>query len=114
LILAALGCTRQQTPQSLIEDGIYQQLAVTWFEPPHRDISIALTAKKLGAEQVKGMKIARLSAEIRRLGSRVSRGTRQADKVRMGSLQTRRLDGVLAGCLQKRSLDGVWAGRFGD
>mmetsp|Transcript_36930 Transcript_36930/g.97787 ORF Transcript_36930/g.97787 Transcript_36930/m.97787 type:complete len:293 (-) Transcript_36930:552-1430(-) len=79
------GIFFQLTPQSLIDGGIYEQLAVTWFEPPHRDISIALTAKKLGAEQVKGMKMARLSAELHRQGSCVSRGsfvsrTTQADR----------------------------------
>ena len=36
-------------PQELLDDDIYQQLAATWFAPPHRDISIALTAKSLGA-----------------------------------------------------------------
>ena len=61
-----------QTPQFLIDDGIYQQLALTWFEPPHREISVALTAKKLGAEQGKGMPIARLLTQIRRATSRVS------------------------------------------
>jgi len=56
----------QSTPQFLIDDGIYQQLAFTWFEPPHREISVALTAKKLGAEQVKKTLIPRVSAEMMR------------------------------------------------
>ena len=66
LKLAAVGCALLQTPQSLIDDGIYQQLAFTWFEPPHREISVALTAKKLGAEQVKKTLIPRVSAEMMR------------------------------------------------
>jgi hypothetical protein len=66
LKLAAVGCALLQTPQFLIDDGIYQQLAFTWFEPPHREISVALTAKKLGAEQVKKTLIPRVSAEMMR------------------------------------------------
>ena len=39
-------------PEDLINGGIYQQLAVTWFPPPHRAISVALMAKNLGAQEV--------------------------------------------------------------
>ena len=38
-------------PQALIDDGIYKQLAVTWFPPPHREISISVTATILGAKE---------------------------------------------------------------
>ena len=31
----------------MVATGIYQQLAPTWFPPPHREISIALTAIQL-------------------------------------------------------------------
>ena len=31
---------------------MYQRLAITWFPPPHREISIALSAKDLGAAVV--------------------------------------------------------------
>ena len=39
-------------PQALIDDGIYKQLAVTWFPPPHREISISVTATILGAKEM--------------------------------------------------------------
>mmetsp|Transcript_58723 Transcript_58723/g.154388 ORF Transcript_58723/g.154388 Transcript_58723/m.154388 type:complete len:422 (+) Transcript_58723:1884-3149(+) len=79
------GIFFQLTPQSLIDGGIYEQLAVTWFEPPHRDISIALTAKKLGAEQVKGTTIARLSAEMYRQGSSLVKSWYESSRQKCGS-----------------------------
>ena len=43
-------CHNCRRPADLIEAGIYQQLATTWYAPPHRQISLKLTAKSIGAE----------------------------------------------------------------
>ena len=43
------------------------QLAVTWFPPPHREISVALTAKGLGAKEVSHLRTA--TSRLRRPSS---------------------------------------------
>ena len=56
-------------PKALIDGGIYMQLATTWFPPPHREISLALTAKSLGAKPVS--KSPHIKLTFRRLHSLV-------------------------------------------
>ena len=53
----------------LTDAGIYQQLATTWFAPPHREISVAVTAKSLGAVGVKGRVVRSLSVQLVRRSS---------------------------------------------
>ena len=48
------------TPQKLIDEGIYKEIAIALHTPPHRAVSLALVAQALGATQGKG----RLSAEL--------------------------------------------------
>ena len=37
------------TPQGLIDEGIYKEIAIALHTPPHRAISLALVAQALGA-----------------------------------------------------------------
>ena len=37
------------TPQGLIDEGIYKEIAIALHTPPHRAISLALAAQALGA-----------------------------------------------------------------
>ena len=37
------------TPQGLIEEGIYKEIAIALHTPPHRAVSLALVAQALGA-----------------------------------------------------------------
>ena len=37
------------TPQELIDEGIYKEIAIALHTPPHRDVSLALVAQALGA-----------------------------------------------------------------
>ena len=37
------------TPQGLIEEGIYKEIAIALHTPPHRTVSLALVAQALGA-----------------------------------------------------------------
>ena len=55
------------TPQGLIDEGIYKEIAIALHTPPHRAISLALTAQALGATK----DAARLAAR-RGSGSRFS------------------------------------------
>ena len=41
------------TPQSLINEGIYKEIAIALHTPPHRAVSLALVAQALGATKVK-------------------------------------------------------------
>jgi len=41
----------QTTPQDLIDDGIYRMLAVPCYEGAHREVSLVLVAKSLGAQE---------------------------------------------------------------
>eukprot|EP00964_Phaeocystis_antarctica_P005331 scaffold2916_cov70-Phaeocystis_antarctica.AAC.2 len=43
------------TPQELIDDGIYSDIAIALHTPPHRAVSLALVAQALGATQGKGL-----------------------------------------------------------
>ena len=45
------------TPQGLIDEGIYKEIAIALHTPPHRSVSLALVAQALGAT-----KAARLAA----------------------------------------------------
>eukprot|EP00964_Phaeocystis_antarctica_P104175 scaffold69313_cov66-Phaeocystis_antarctica.AAC.5 len=53
------------TPQELIDDGIYSDIATALHTPPHRAVSLALMAQALGATQGKG----RLSRIIKALST---------------------------------------------
>ena len=55
------------TPQGLIDEGIYKEIAIALHTPPHRAISLALVAQALGATK----DAARLAAR-RGSGSRFS------------------------------------------
>ena len=55
------------TPQGLIEEGIYKEIAIALHTPPHRAVSLALVAQALGATK----DAARLAAR-RGSGSRFS------------------------------------------
>ena len=55
------------TPQGLIDEGIYKEIAIALHTPPHRAISLALAAQALGATK----DTARLAAR-RGSGSRFS------------------------------------------
>ena len=37
------------TPEGLIEEGIYKEIAIALHTPPHRAVSLALVAQALGA-----------------------------------------------------------------
>ena len=39
------------TPQALIDEGIYKDIAIALHTPPHRAISLALVAQALGASK---------------------------------------------------------------
>ena len=39
------------TPQGLIDEGIYKDIAIALHTPPHRAISLALVAQALGASK---------------------------------------------------------------
>ena len=41
--------TLATTPQGLIEEGIYKEIAIALHTPPHRAVSLALVAQALGA-----------------------------------------------------------------
>merc|ERR1712086_212353 len=50
------------TPQGLIDEGIYKDIAIALHTPPHRAVSLALVAQALGATK----DAARLAARRRR------------------------------------------------
>jgi len=51
------------TPQELIDDGIYSDIAIALHTPPHRAVSLALLAQALGATKGKG-RLSRISAAL--------------------------------------------------
>ena len=44
------------TPEDLIADGLYRKLAIAFLTEPHREVSLCLAAKALGAEVGSGSK----------------------------------------------------------
>ena len=48
------------TPQGLIEEGIYKEIAIALHTPPHRAVSLALVAQALGATKDAARQAARL------------------------------------------------------
>ena len=48
------------TPQRLIEEGIYKEIAIALHTPPHRAVSLALVAQALGATKDAARQAARL------------------------------------------------------
>ena len=76
------------TPEDLVESGLYTSLAVALHAAPHREISIALAAKALGASKRKGVRLAaagRLSAAAAKTASMLAssmRASREQGSVR--------------------------------
>ena len=76
------------TPEDLVEGGLYTSLAVALHAAPHREISIALAAKALGASKRKGVRLAaagRLSAAAAKTASMLAssmRASREQGSVR--------------------------------
>ena len=48
------------TPQGLIDEGIYKEIAIALHTPPHRAVSLALVAQALGATKDAARQAARL------------------------------------------------------
>jgi len=96
------GCTFdrffQTTPQELIEAGLYRRIAVALQPGPHRQISLAMAAKELGAHDVQRRSLSgRLAASQRRtlvstttkLGSLAGRLSVRPTTTKLGSLAGR-------------------------
>jgi len=64
----------ETTPQELIADGLYRDIAHPCFPRawPHHEVSLVLLAKNLGATATKGLH-ARASADLRHTGSSIRR-----------------------------------------
>ena len=60
------------TPQGLIEEGIYKEIAIALHTPPHRDVSLALVAQALGATKDAARQAARRGSANRRSSSSAS------------------------------------------
>merc|ERR1719181_2710936 len=60
------------TPQGLIEEGIYKEIAIALHTPPHRDVSLALVAQGLGATKDAARQAARRGSANRRSSSSAS------------------------------------------
>ena len=69
-------------PAALVVAGIYEQLANTWFPPPHRVISITQTAKTLGAVKRVQLKQTATATTARRFSVSVT-AVRQSDNPRV-------------------------------
>ena len=54
------------TPQGLIEEGIYKEIAIALHTPPHRAVSLALVAQALGATRQRTTGVHRTSDETER------------------------------------------------
>ena len=55
----AFGTFFGTTPQELIDEGIYKELAIALHTPPHRAVSLALVAQALGATKEAARQAAR-------------------------------------------------------
>ena len=60
------------TPQGLIEEGIYKEIAIALHTPPHRDVSLALVAQALGATKDAARQAARRGSANRRSSASAS------------------------------------------
>jgi len=67
------------TPQELIDDGIYSDIAIALHTPPHRAVSLALVGKALGATQGK------LKDRLSRIMNALSTGSFNLPKGRISS-----------------------------
>merc|ERR1712086_912379 len=62
------------TPQGLIDEGIYKDIAIALHTPPHRAISLALVAQALGATKDAARQAARRGSVNRLSFSSASTG----------------------------------------
>jgi len=82
------------TPQELIDDGIYSDIAIALHTLPHRAVSLALVAQALGATQGKG--------RLRRTMAALSTGSFSLPK---GRVSTRQMESVQGGGRQSDNID---------
>ena len=57
------------TPQKLIDEGVYKEIAIALHTPPHRTVSLALVAQALGATKDAARQAARRGSANRRSSS---------------------------------------------
>ena len=60
------------TPQGLIDEGIYKEIAIALHTPPHRAVSLAILAQALGATKGAARQAARRGSVNRRSFSSAS------------------------------------------
>ena len=84
-------------PQILLDMGIYENLAITWFRPPHREISVALTAQSLGALVIDHITVHQVKSALRS-----SRRSTSSGRLRPSGSRTT-ADRSTAGCTPENS-----------
>ena len=57
------------TPQKLIDEGIYKEIAIALHTPPHRAVSLALVAQALGATKGAALALAKRGTASERSSS---------------------------------------------
>ena len=58
------------TPQGLVDEGIYKEVAIALHSPPHRSVSLALLAQALGATKAlaRSTSMASISLQMSTMG----------------------------------------------